>query len=130
MLKVLEENSIKKELRNQTKNLLERFNKLPPELIEIIKNNLIDQNQLLLIKLFGTSKEFRGHKSSINSIAFSPNNKFALTGSYDETAKLWDLSNLNNIKPIELKGHTLFVISIAFSPDNKFALTGSFDKTV
>lgn len=98
MDKYQEENTLKKEFINQTKQLITAINTcLTPELIQIIENNLIDENQFLLIKLFGSFIAFNGHARSINSVVFSYNNKFALTGAYDNKALLWDLSDVNNI---------------------------------
>ena len=35
-------------------------------------------------------KRFNGHRSSVSAVAFSPDGKKVLTGSVDNTAKLWD----------------------------------------
>ncbi|MBA3537631.1 MAG: hypothetical protein H0T84_13660 [Tatlockia sp.] len=72
------------------------------------------------------SRELKGHTKFLTSVAFSPDGKSGLTGSWDKTARLWDLSTLQSR---ELKGHTDFVDSVAFSPDGNYALTGSWDKT-
>jgi WD40 repeat protein len=34
---------------------------------------------------------FQGHQSIVNSVAFAPDGKSIVTGSFDNTAKLWDL---------------------------------------
>jgi len=44
-----------------------------------------------------TGKELRtftGHPKSVVSVAFSPDGRTALSGSYDDTFKLWDLTGL------------------------------------
>ncbi len=69
---------------------------------------------------------FVGHTRAIWSVSFSPDGQFILTGSEDNTAKLWDL----NGKEIRtFKGHTHLLNSAFFSPDMKFILTCSRDNT-
>jgi WD40 repeat protein len=70
-----------------------------------------------------------GHTDMVRSVAFSPDGKFALTGSKDKTARLWDIQDISSIQSYALNGHNDYVRSVAFSPDGKFALTGSDDKT-
>ena len=66
-----------------------------------------------------------GHFGDINSVTFSPDGKFVLTGSSDTTTKLWDISTGQEIRTFS--GHSRGVNSVAFSQDGKFVLTGSED---
>ena len=65
---------------------------------------------------------------SVTSVSFSPDGKFALSGSWDETLKLWDVATGREIRTFS--GHGDGVTSVSFSPDGKFALSGSWDKTL
>ncbi|MEN8218929.1 MAG: serine/threonine-protein kinase, partial [Pseudomonadota bacterium] len=58
-----------------------------------------------------------GHSSDVNSVAFSPDGKTALSGSRDHSVKWWDLSSGRVIKSLE--AHSSYVSSVAFSPDGK-----------
>ncbi len=75
-----------------------------------------------------------GDEDKINSIAFSPDGKHALSGGADNTLKLWDISDGKEIRTF--KGHSGAapfcdgVLSVAFSPDGKYALSGAWDSTV
>lgn len=71
--------------------------------------------------------ENSGHKSQVNAVAYSPNGASILTGSDDETAKLWDAVNGKELR--SFKGHSAPVVGVAFSPDGTNVLTGSWDRT-
>ena len=58
---------------------------------------------------------------SVNSVAFSPDGRYVLTGSADSTARLWEVSSGRRLQTLE--GHTSAVSSVAFSPDGCLLLT-------
>ena len=63
-------------------------------------------------------------------MAISPDNRWLVTGSDDETARLWDLSAKDPAaNPVVLRGHEGEVSAVAISPDNRWLVTGSYDKT-
>jgi WD40 repeat protein len=68
-----------------------------------------------------------GHTDYVNSVSFSPNGSRIVTGSYDNTAKVWDAQT--GAPLLNLKGHTDGVTSVAFSPDGERIVTGSYDGT-
>ncbi|WP_020527112.1 toll/interleukin-1 receptor domain-containing protein [Flexithrix dorotheae] len=92
----------------------------------VVKKGLYDtyKNQTFYRSL----KSWKGwrHTSIITSVSISPNGKQVLTGSFDNTAKLWDLEG-NELQTFE--GHSAIVKSVCFSPDGKYVLTGSNDYT-
>ena len=71
-------------------------------------------------------KTLQGHRDAVVSVAFSQDGKKLLTGSYDETARLWNLSDDSHI---EFRGHEWWVWSARFSPDHKRIVTASQDGT-
>jgi len=72
-------------------------------------------------------RTFTGHISPVRSVAFSPDGTRVLTGSDDQTAKLWDARTGICIRTFT--GHTDYVLSVGYSPDGTRVLTGSWDKT-
>ena len=66
-------------------------------------------------------------KGSIRTAAFSPDGTRLVTGSYDKTARIWDVRTM---KPLgSTLAHRAYVWSVGFSPDGERILTGSFDGT-
>jgi len=67
-------------------------------------------------------KTLRGHFDGVSSVAYSPDGRRILTGSYDQTAKVWDAANGTELLTIE--GHSGRLWSAAFSPDGQRIVTG------
>jgi WD40 repeat protein/serine/threonine protein kinase len=69
-----------------------------------------------------------GHTSYVNSVVFSPNGRYILSGSDDQTLRLWDM-RLGMVSRC-FKGHSGKVLSVGFSPDGHYAVSSSSDHTV
>ncbi len=69
-----------------------------------------------------------GHGQHLADIAISPDSSRLLTGSYDETVRLWDSRTGRELHTLTAHNHNL--IMVAFSPDGRQALTSSYDETV
>ncbi len=70
-----------------------------------------------------TSRVFKGHMGTVTVTAFSPDGKRMVTGSYDDTCRVWDSATGAEIAVLE--GHTGGVNAASFSPDGKRVLTGA-----
>lgn len=66
------------------------------------------------------------HRLRVYSAEFSPDGKYVLTASEDNTAKIVEVTSGNEITSIE---HGDLVRSAKFSPDGKYVVTTSHDKT-
>ncbi len=73
-------------------------------------------------------RSFEGHNNDVTSVFLSPDCNIALSGSWDNTLRLWDVQTGKCLR--NFKGHTDCVNSIFLSPDCRFVLSGSWDKTL
>jgi WD40 repeat protein len=64
----------------------------------------------------------------VSSVAFSPDGRKVLSGSRDNTLKLWDAASGGLLRTFA--GHSHEVLSVAFSPDGRQVLSGSRDNTL
>ena len=62
-----------------------------------------------------------GHTEDVNSISVTNNGRYALSGSEDNSAKLWDLSNGQELR--SLRGHYIRVNSVAMTPDGRYGVS-------
>ncbi|MDE2827370.1 MAG: hypothetical protein OXL40_08695 [Bacteroidota bacterium] len=69
-----------------------------------------------------------GHASSVNSVVFSPDGTQLVSGSYDDTIRLWDVATGQEVRRFE--GHRDWVNSVVFSPDGAQLASGSDDDTI
>ncbi|KAG6903782.1 hypothetical protein DXG01_012321, partial [Tephrocybe rancida] len=72
--------------------------------------------------------ELKGHTSSVESVAVSPDGKQVVSGSHDQSVCIWDALTGDLVKG--LKGHTSSVQSVALSPDGKQVVSGSNDQSM
>jgi len=69
-----------------------------------------------------------GHASGVNSVAWSPDNRYIASGSYDKTVRIWDVNTREMVgDPLR---HDDIVYSVSWSPDGRYIASGSWDRTV
>jgi len=69
-----------------------------------------------------------GHTNFIESVAFSPDGKYAVSGGLDGTIQLWDLSSGRTIRILNSGQYA--VDSVAFSPDGRYIASGGGDDSI
>ena len=72
-------------------------------------------------------KTLRGHMEYVSSVAFSPDGQRIVTGSFDQTAKVWEAGSGRGL--LTIKGNGARIWSVAFSPDGWRIVTGGADGT-
>jgi WD40 repeat protein/serine/threonine protein kinase len=69
-----------------------------------------------------------GPHGAVADVDLSPDGQLLVTGSWDQSAKIWDVASGVAIRKLA-GGHTDYVNSVQFSPDGKLVLTASDDGT-
>lgn len=64
------------------------------------------------------------HNQPVTAVAFSPDNKYAVSGSADGVALVWDAATGAEVARMK---HDRAVLSLAFSSDSKYIVSGSID---
>ncbi|HYG81229.1 MAG TPA: TIR domain-containing protein, partial [Pyrinomonadaceae bacterium] len=67
-----------------------------------------------------------GHRLEVSSVEFSPDGRYVVTASKDNTARVWEAAG-REVRV--LNGHTGPVNSASYSPDGRLILTSSLDAT-
>ena len=71
---------------------------------------------------------FKGHRSNVSSVAFSPDGEILASGSWDDTIRLWNPTTGQLLTTF--LGHQENVNTVAFSPDSETLASGSDDDTI
>ncbi len=77
---------------------------------------------------YDSKQTLLGHTGRVTSVAFRADGKRIVSGSFDNTVKVWDADKGHEI--LTLKGHTQHVMSVAISVDGKRIVSGSVDQTL
>jgi WD40 repeat protein len=80
---------------------------------------------------FVTGRSFQtlvGHVKGVSSIAVTPDDQLIVTGSSDNTLKVWELGT--GTCRTTLIGHTQEVTTVTITQDGRYVLSGSEDKTI
>ena len=86
-----------------------------------------DSKDNKILKL-SASHNVRGHDKDINTLAVSPNDSMAASGSQDKSIRLWRTSDLAPIA--SLTGHKRGIWKVVFSPVDRCLASSSGDRTV
>ena len=71
----------------------------------------------------------QGHINAVSSVAYSPDGRHIVSGSWDNTIRVWNATTGQCVAG-PFQGHTREVNSVAYSPDGRHIVSGSIDKTI
>lgn len=80
------------------------------------------------IRIGRAKRSLKGHNHYVQDVVLSLDGQYCLSGSWDGTLRLWDLSTGQTTR--RFAGHTKDVMSVAFSVDNRQIVSASRDKTI
>ena len=69
-----------------------------------------------------------GHTDPIYAVAYSPDGRYLISGSFDKTVKIWDRAT--GVVARTLDDHQNLVLAVAVSPDGRQLATAGLDPTV
>jgi WD40 repeat protein/uncharacterized caspase-like protein len=67
-----------------------------------------------------------GHSDIVVSVAYSPDGRHVLTGSWDRTVKLWEADTGREVRRFD--GFSGYVRKVTFSPDGRYVVAGGEDR--
>jgi WD40 repeat protein len=73
-------------------------------------------------------RTLEGHSRLVYGVVVSPDGRHAVSASWDETLKVWDLETGRELGMLE--AHSDSVFGVAVSPDGRRAVSASLDKTL
>ncbi len=73
-------------------------------------------------------RTLNGHSKSVSAVAVTEDGKYAVSGSWDTTLKVWELATGTEVRT--LTGHSDSVYAVAVTGDGKYAVSGSWDTTL
>ena len=115
-------------------NTLPRPNKLPFSLTgRFFGPRVFSADQAFVAQRDGVWEIATGQKrvafpSTVEALAFAPDNRLVLSGHNDNSVRLWDIATGRELR--QFVGHTAPVHAVAFFPDSKRIVTGGYDKTL
>jgi WD40 repeat protein len=72
---------------------------------------------------------FKGHSDTIKGIAFPPNGRYLVSGSDDQSVRIWNLRD-GSSKIMPVTGRTSFFLSVAFSQDGRYIAGGNLNNSL
>ena len=99
--------------------------KLDLENPEEIKN---EKGEVVDSKVGLPNKSLHGHNHFVSSLALNSTSNKLISGSWDKTARLWDIPTFTTQKI--LAQHSKDVLAVSFSQNERVIFTGAMDKTL
>jgi serine/threonine protein kinase len=73
-------------------------------------------------------RRLEGHTDWVKTVMFTPDGRYLLSGSWDQTVRLWETASGKEVRSFAT--HESGMHCIAFSPDGFLAISGNWDNTL
>jgi WD40 repeat protein len=93
-----------------------------PQITATTVGGVISVNNATLITQIST---LTGHTQGVTGVAFSPDGRYVISSSDDQTLILWDAAAGSMIR--QFSGHGQPIEAVAYSPDGQTILSGAYD---
>ncbi|RXW12284.1 hypothetical protein EST38_g13570 [Candolleomyces aberdarensis] len=114
---------------------LRKWGYIGTHLVELLKSGsdedrrVVEGFQQQYTRDINCLSELQGHTNTVRAVAISPDGKRIVSGSWDNTIRIWDMEKGAQVGE-PLLGHGEAIYSVAISPDGKLIVSGSDDKTI
>jgi WD40 repeat protein len=79
-------------------------------------------------EIAGLERTLSGHTNWVNAVTVTPDGERAISASYDQTLRVWDLATGAELRT--LSAHAYRVNAMAVTPDGQQAVSASYDQTL
>ena len=80
------------------------------------------------VSLISHVDELRGHSGAIFSLCISSDDKFLLSGSFDNTIRIWDVETATSVRALQF--HSDIMKAVQLSKDNNYIVAGYADGSI
>ncbi len=71
-----------------------------------------------------------GHSSGVTAATVTPDGRYIISGSADQTLKVWELASGREVRTLAGHGSGICAVTVTPDPDGRYVISGSYDQTL